>query len=179
LLNQLKKVEKSNELIEIYTKEGDLSKFLVAKVLKVSDEWVVVTTITTKGMYDGFLLIRLDDVLRLNFKTKYIEKANKLYTAKKQKHAQYNEVQEDLLLGFLEFAQLNNFIVSVQLLSSEDFDVQGYIKEIEKDLLIIETVNNYGEYDGESYLKLEDINMMTCDDEDDYCLKILSSNTLN
>jgi len=178
MLEQLKSVVASNELIEIYTNEGDLSKFGVARVLKVSDEWVVLANITPQGMYDGFCLIRTNDVLRIGFKSKHIEKINKLYTVKKQKHTQYNVSQEILLFGFLEFAQGNNFIVSVLLLDSEYFDVQGYIKKIEKDLLTIEIVDNYGEIDGETQIKLEDINRMTCDDEDDYCLKILSSNTL-
>jgi hypothetical protein len=177
MMNQLKKLVQTEELIEFYLNVNDLSKFGVGKVLKVSDEWVVLATISPSGMYDGFGLIKFEDILRLNLNTKHLSKISKLYTAKKQNHIYYDVKDENLLLGFLEFAQKNNFIVSIQFLDNEYFDGVGYIKKMEKDLLVISNISKYGEFDGESHFKLQDITRISCDDEEEHCLKILSSDT--
>ena len=77
------------------------------------------------------------------------------------------------MLSILKFAKKNNFAVSVELF--KDGDVQGFIKDISEDTLIISTLTNDGEPDGEAIVKLEDITSISCDHEDAVCLKILYS----
>ncbi|WP_042348529.1 hypothetical protein [Bacillus massiliigorillae] len=43
-----------------------------------------------------------------------------------------------------------------------------------KKKLIITGITEFGEIDDEAYVTIEDINSISCDDEEEYCLKILS-----
>jgi hypothetical protein len=178
MINKLRNLAQTGELIEFHLDLNDLSTFGVGKVLKVSDEWGVIATISPDGMYDGYGLIRLDDIIKFNVNTKHIVRITKLYTLKNQKHSKYDVEEKDLLLGFLQFAQKNNFIVSIRFINNEYFDVQGYVKQVENDLLVIQNVTKFGEYDGESYFKLENIDRISCDDQGEHCIKILSSDKL-
>ncbi|WP_147635421.1 hypothetical protein [Risungbinella massiliensis] len=58
-------------------------------------------------------------------------------------------------------------------MDSHEKDVIGFIQEKEEDLITIAVVDNFGEPNGEAYIKLEDINWISCDDQDEACLKIL------
>lgn len=171
--NELLKAIKTDSLIEIYKDIDDMDTFIVAKVLKVTDNHAIIVKVSATGMYDGFHLIEIEDIYQINTGSKYIRNIDKLYAAKKQKHIEFDEENENLMLSILKFAKKNNFAVSVELF--KDGDVQGFIKDSSEDILIISTLTNDGEPDGEATVKLEDVTSISCDHEDAVCLKILYS----
>jgi len=171
--NELLKAIKTDSLIEIYKDIEDMDTFIVAKVLKVTDNHAIIVKVSATGMYDGFHLIEIEDIYQINTGSKYIRNIEKLYVAKNQKHIEFDEENENLMLSILKFAKKNNFAVSVELF--KDGDVQGFIKDISEDILIISTLTNDGELDGEAIVKLEDVTSISCDHEDAVCLKILYS----
>ena len=112
-------------------------------------------------MYDGFHLLNTDDVYQINVETRYIRNIEKLYLAKKQNHIEFNVDNENLMLSMLEFAEKNNFVILVELF--EGGTVQGFIKKIEDIILVVSILTDFGEPDGESYMKLEDISSISSD----------------
>ncbi|MEH7455182.1 hypothetical protein [Gottfriedia acidiceleris] len=78
---------------------------------------------------------------------------------------------KNLMEGILDFAFQNKFLILVELLESTN--VQGIIKRREDDILVLSVINQYGEYDGESIFKIEDITSVHIDDEERNCLKLL------
>ncbi|MFC9601529.1 hypothetical protein ACFTQL_27675 [Peribacillus butanolivorans] len=170
---QLQKAAEKGELVELYTDTEDVDKFAIAKVLKVSDDYVILANVSPIGMYDGFHLLNTDDVYQINVETRYIRNIEKLYLAKKQNHIEFNVDNENLMLSMLEFAEKNNFVILVELF--EGGTVQGFIKKIEDIILVVSILTDFGEPDGESYMKLEDISSISSDNEEGICLKILYS----
>ncbi|MGE7765073.1 hypothetical protein [Peribacillus sp. NPDC096540] len=174
---QLLKIAEREELVELYSDTNDLRKFGVAKILKVSDAFVVVANITSTGMYDGYSLLYLDSIHQMNVNTKYIKKIKKLYMVKKQNHIEFVDGNEDLLLSFLDFAYENNFMVSVELFNSGYGDVQGFIKNLEDDIFVISMVSEVGGLDGESFIKSDAIHSISCDGEEESDLMLVYSDT--
>ncbi|MGE7758822.1 hypothetical protein [Peribacillus sp. NPDC097895] len=162
----LLKIAEREELVELYADTNDLRKFGVAKILKVSDVFVVVANIASTGMYDGYSLLYMDSIHQMNVNTKYIKKIKKLYLEKKQNHIEFVDGNDDLLLSFLDFAHENNFMVSVELFNSGYGDVQGFIKNLEDDIFVISMVNEVGKLDGEAFIKSAAIHCISCDGEE-------------
>ncbi|MFT8321108.1 MAG: hypothetical protein ABF649_09395 [Bacillus sp. (in: firmicutes)] len=169
---ELLKALVSKELVEVYTEVENATKFEVGKVLKFSEEFVLLANVSPIGMYDGFHLINTIDIYQINKNTKYIRNIKKLYEAKNQSHIDFEGKNDHLLESMLKFAEKNKFVVFIKLF--EEAFIQGFIKKVEKEILVVSIVTDDGEFDGESYVKLEDIHSITCDDEQAVCLKILS-----
>ncbi len=58
----------------------------------------------------------------------------------------------------------------------EEHEIDNIIKN---NIITIKCVSEYGEVDGITYLKKEDISSILCDSEDEVVLKILSENVLS
>ncbi|MGE6378745.1 hypothetical protein [Peribacillus muralis] len=162
---QLLYMMERKELVELYSDPTDLRKFDVVKFLNVSDSFLVAANIAANGMFDGYRLLFLDNIHQMNVQTKYIKKIRQLYQAKKQSHLEFVDENDDLLLSFLDFAHKYNFIVSVDLFNVPG-EVQGFIKNLEADILVMSMVNEMGELDGEAFIKFGAIHGMSCDDQD-------------
>ncbi|MGG2028043.1 hypothetical protein AB1282_20290 [Gottfriedia sp. S16(2024)] len=168
---QLFKLTNKEELVEIYTDLGDVDTCAVAKVLNLSDEYVILANVSPTGMYDGFSLIQTEKIYQISLDTLYLRKIDKLYKAKKQSHIKVDINNENLMMGIIEFAKRNNFVVLIELYESAT--VQGLIKSEENGVLIVTNLTQFGKRDGESLIKIEDITTIHIDDEDRNCLKIL------
>ncbi|XRG79940.1 hypothetical protein V5E38_06405 [Rossellomorea sp. GAMAL-10_SWC] len=168
---QLIKLTNTEDLVEIYNDLGDVDVCAVAKVLYVSDDYVILANITPTGMYDGFSLIKTDSIFQINVDSRYLRKIKKLYITKKQTHMKFEMENDNLMEGILDFAYQNKFLILVELLESAN--VQGNIKRKEDHILVLSIINQYGEYDGESIFKVEDITSMHIDDEERNCIKLL------
>jgi hypothetical protein len=173
MIKQLQLAASNEQLAEIYSDVEDVGKFAVAKVLFVSEDYTILANVSPIGMYDGFFLIKTDNIYRLNIETRYIQNIEKLYKTKKQKHIKIDLDNENLILGFLEFAQKNSNVVLLELFESGI--VQGFIKSVEEDIVAVANLTDEGEPDGESFFNIEDITRISCDDEEANCLKILYS----
>ncbi|WP_445492634.1 hypothetical protein [Niallia sp. 03133] len=171
---ELLKAIVSKEFIEIYTDVDHAAKFEVGKVLKFSEDFVLLASVSPIGMYDGFHLLTTDDIYQINKNTKYINNIKKLYTIKQQSHLDFDGKNEHLMLSLLKFAVKNKLVIFVKLF--QEGMVQGLVKKIENEMLVVSILDDDGEYDGEAYIRLEDINSITCDDEQAVCLKLLSLN---
>ncbi|PFH81720.1 hypothetical protein [Bacillus sp. AFS088145] len=168
---QLIKLTNTEDLVEIYNDLGDVDICAVAKVLYVSDDYVILANITPNGMYDGFSLMKTDTIFQINIDSRYLRKIKKLYLTKKQTHMKLEMENKNLMEGILDFAYQNKFLILVELL--ERANVQGIIKCKVDDILVLSVINQYGQYDGESIFKIEDITSMNIDDEERNCIKLL------
>lgn len=175
MFKQLQAFANQEKMVEIYTDIEDGEKFSVAKVLDVSEDYTILANVSPNGMNDGFSLIKTEDIYQLNTETRYIQNIEKLYKAKKQNHLKIDIDNEDLLIGFLEFAQKNRCPILMELFESSI--VQGFVKDISEDIVIVSNLTDDGDPDGESFFKLEDISFISCDNEALNCLKILYENT--
>ena len=168
---------KNSEIpISLYTNKEDTERFSFGFVQEVSDDWVLLASISPFGFYDGFIIKKYEDIFRCESNDKYGKKIHKLYQLNKQNHSIVDLVTNNLILCLFQYAQNNKLIVSIELFDSECDDMQGFITNIQDDNFTIEQVDEYGNADGKSIVFLEDVTCVTCDSEEERSIKLLSGN---
>lgn len=168
---------KSTDLLEIYTYEGDVNKCLVAYILQTNEEYTLLATVGTSGLYDGHYVISTESVVSVATETEYLKKIQNLYNLKKQVHPIYTGNNEDLIIGGLEFAKAQNYIVSLMLLDSEEYSTTGFVTEIiENETVVISEVDSFGFIDGKRFIDIEAIEHLTINGKEEQDIKLLFSN---
>lgn len=174
-IEKLQELKNSKKIASFYTNEYNTSRFNVGYIVEFTDEHFLVAAISPYGKYDGFVLLEVGGILRINTDSLYEEKIEKL-----TKH--YNTVHEcisidegSLVSGLIQYACAQNYIVSLELLNSGVYDVQGYVKDVTDEGCIIKQITEYGEEDGTTFVLLSDITKVSCNSEDEIMLKILNS----
>jgi hypothetical protein len=170
---------KSTDLLEIYTYEGDVNKCLVAYILQTNEEYTLLATVGTSGLYDGHYVISTESIVSVATETEYLKKIKNLYNLKKQVHPTYTGNTEDLIIGGLEFAKAQNYIVSLMLLDSEEYSTTGFVKEIiENETVVISEVDSFGFVDGKRFIDIEAIEHLTINGEEEQDIKLLFSHNI-
>ena len=170
---------KSTDLLEIYTYEGDVNKCLVAYILQTNEEYTLLATVGTSGLYDGHYVISTESIVSVATETEYLKKIKNLYDLKKQVHPTYTGDTEDLIIGGLEFAKAQNYIVSLMLLDSKEYSTTGFVKEIiENETVVISEVDSFGFVDGKRFIDIEAIEHLTINGEEEQDIKLLFSHNI-
>ena len=72
------------------------------------------------------------------------------------------------------FAQENHKVVSIELLVSGNYDIQGFISEIKDTIITVEQLDDYGKKDGISIISFSDITSISCDSNEEIALTLLA-----
>ena len=72
------------------------------------------------------------------------------------------------------FAQENHKVVSIELLESGNYDIQGFISEIKDTIITVEQLDDYGKKDGISIISFSDITSISCDSNEEIALTLLA-----
>ncbi|WP_238882330.1 hypothetical protein [Clostridium sp. YIM B02551] len=172
---KLEDLKKNKKAASFYTDENNTSKFLFGYIVDYNDDFFIVAMISPDGQYDGFVLREISSIVRINVDGKYENKILELAKHNKIIHEKFTLQDDNFISEFLRFAEQQEYIVSIELLNSGFYDVQGYIEAIEDDNCNIKQVNEYGEEDGVSLIKLIDITKISCNSLDEKVLKVLST----
>lgn len=139
-----------NGLLEIYAQEND-SKFDVGNLLDFDDEWLLIECFDNFGKFDGYMLIRRENVFKINYQTKYTKDLAKIIQIP-TKPLQMVKSHTDLLHKVLT-TLLNKGIVSVTLSNSNV--IIGEILSIDDLLVSIQVFLDNGIEDGISLFSLD------------------------
>ena len=169
---ELQRLKEEKKLVSVYTNVDDTDKFAAGYVVGVSEQEFILASVTSAGEYDGFLLKQVDSVYKISTDGLYIDKLLKLISLNK---TQFSVCFDggDLFRQILTFAQNNHAIVSLELMNSGYDDCVGFVESLDEGLCRMQEVNEFGEPDGVSVVKLSCITTMSCDDSDDRPLKLL------
>jgi hypothetical protein len=168
---------KNNNIpVSLYTDNKDTEKYSFGFIQRVSDDWVLLASISPFGFYDGFVIKKHENVYRCESKDKYGERIYQLYQLRKQKHSIVDVVSNNLLLDLIQYAQKNQFVVSFKLCDSECDDIQGFIADIQDGLITIEQLDDDGNTNGESIISFEDVTCLACDSDNEMTIKLLADN---
>ena len=175
MTNQIQK-DQIDKWVEIYTDDYDFENCSVANIIADDNYYYLLANVTPRGKSDGFYLLKQEDVVGLQKNTAYINKVKTLYRLKQENHLEYNGEKENLLLGLLHFAKQKELIISIVMGDSDLYGLQGFVEDIDKEILTITNIDSFGNEDGESAVRIEDISAIACDDENGSDLKLLHSN---
>jgi len=163
-------------IVSLYTNDEDTEKFSLGFVQGVSNDYVLLASITPYGFYDGYIIKNYNDIYRVESNDKYGESKKKLYNLRSQNHAIIENKTDNLILCILEYALINHLVVSVELHDSGNNDLQGFVSNIEDGKIWIDQLDPYGQSDGKGIALIEDITWVACDAEDEQAIKLLAEN---
>ena len=152
------------------------NRFSAGFVLAISDNHVVIESISPRGECDGWILRELDDLCRIDHNGRYEEKLLSFHRMRGQQHPgdflPATDLNSDLKLEMFVAARHHDYAVRIHTGAEED--VEGFVKEVETNTVSIENFNEYGQNDGDCTFDMEAIEDITIGDDDLQDLKMLA-----
>ena len=153
-----------------YCDKTDNQVHLTGIVTCFNDQELLISHITRRGEYDGFIWVRLDDLYRIDRNGSYEKKIERLYKSKRQIHTDTDFESNDILRQLLCFANENKYIVSLEL---EEDMIVGFVDRCDENGVEISQVNDYGEKDGITVVSFDELINVKCDSDYEQDLKLL------
>lgn len=164
-------------MISVYSNINEPDKCSVGIVEAVADEHFIMKHVTPNGLYDGYVIRRLDQIFRLDFNGQYEQRLELLYKLQNQRHQNFfkNKIKmSNFCADVLLMAQKSNFIVSVCIDETEtQDDIVGFVNHVKDTESIISRISFEGLEDGESVFLIDDVVKINCDSEDERVLELL------
>lgn len=160
--------QQTGTLIGIYNDKENTRAFFAGFICAMDNEFVLLAHVQSGGLYDGFILLELSSIYRIEKNTLYLQKIERLYAFNNQHHLTFIQKTLPTVQETLSFAKENSFVVSIQLLRSGYDDVIGIVKELEGEHLTINELDEYGKSLGEVIVDIRTITQIACDTEDEH-----------
>ncbi len=170
----INKCIQDNSSICIYANRDNTSKFIFGKIIACDLEHIVISMISPDGYYDGLLLKRIVDIVRIEVGNRY---ANKMLNLMEKRKCIIDDIKidkdTDTVKSVLSYAINNDEIVSIELIESGIDDVTGVVIEIKDDICCVDVINEWGENDGKTYFCIDSITQISCASSDEKRLSAL------
>lgn len=158
----LKKFIRSNTLIAVYSDRNNYESFAVGYVYRLCDDKVIILNVGVHGEFDGYSVYYVNDIYRIEKDSKYLEKIKKL------KNWDISDVfgidnEDDCFKAVLVTALKTSTIIVIDCCDS-GFEVRGYVKEVSDTIVRLMQITEYGEQDGETAIRVDDINRIMISD---------------
>lgn len=172
MLKVLKFLKEQNILSEFYDVRNPNGS-CVGYVVDYDEEFYLIEAVGHDGRYNGLQLRVTDDIIKIQRDTSYLEALEKLMPYYNYSHADFDGEGKTVLDLTLDYCRKNKKICSVAV-SGEDCYISGYIADIAEGIAVFERINSKGESDGAGYIRVEDIEYVSVDSEDEIRTEILS-----
>lgn len=144
---------KNRILVSVYVYNNDPSVFMVGYIKKAFEDAILLEVIRQDGNYDGYMIINLNDICQIEYKTHYLNNLNIVNS--KRKSFDIKNFKEYLLNDFIKFCLDNEMVIEVENI---DLSIIGKIVYNEQDFLIVNKINTeIGCFDGNIILRVDDI----------------------
>ena len=171
----LEKYMRSGSLIAVYSDRNNYESFAVGYVYKICEGKVMILNVGVHGEFDGYSVCFIDDIFRLEENSKYLQKINKLKDWDISNVLKI-DTEGELFKAVIETALKYKKIIAIDCCDSE-FEVRGYVNEMSDTIVRLMQITEYGEEDGETMIRIDDINKIMIADVE--CMEIDKLNSLN
>ena len=174
MIELCKKCFESKSIGSFFCDQAESGKHLTGYVAAYNNDELLIKHISPNGYYDGFILIHISDLFRIDIAGQYEQKITTLYMLREQNHPNINCAGECILFGLMEFAQNNQLIVSLEL---DDCVLSGFVQSFSEDHVHLAVLDEYGRTDGDTYLLSDEILSVALDTSTEQNIKLLNSHT--
>ena len=164
-LNELKKKQK---YISVYTKPGDPDKFSFGRIICLSDQLLVLRSITPDGSDDGLSVKEICDVFRVDEDSQYCKKMEKLMEASGCQEPDFDDEEideENIVSSVLELSKRKNWVITVWPYDGDG--IIGTVESLNGDVCVINQFDDYGKDDGKTTVFTESITEIWCNSSDE------------
>lgn len=164
-------------LVSVFSNISSPENFSIGIVSGLTKRHLLLEQISTNGLYDGYSVRSIDSIFRVDINGIYENKIKRLYDLKKQKHfkiiGKLINDKSDLYVEILSAAKNHKLVVALVTEESSE-SIIGWVSVVSHKLIEINRINSDGISDGSSFIKLEKIEKVYCDTEDEHSLGILN-----
>jgi hypothetical protein len=177
IIKTMEKSKKEDKIITVYSDIDDYTNYECGFFYLKSENEFVLKSVTETGLYDGYLVIELDDVYRVDYDGQYERKLEKLYNLNRSRHSKRVKEnifsEQNLFIDVMEMAESNNLYISLIFDNDEEEIVSGIVEEFTDEYVKLKVINEYGEFDGYTTVDIDEILKLSCDGEDEQVIKKL------
>lgn len=171
MIELCKKCFEAKTIGSFYCNQAESGKHLTGYVAAYNEDELFIKHVSPDGYYDGFILIHISDLIRVDVAGQYEKKISTLYTLRNQKHPYVNFVSNGFFASLMEFAHNNRLVVSIEL---DDSILSGFIQFFDENCICLQVVNEYGYTDGETYILSDNVLSVAVDTSTEQNLKLLN-----
>ena len=175
LLEMMCRAELNRRPISLYTNQANTNKFEVGYLVGFDHDNFILERVSQEGKRDGYLFGRTPLIYRIERDTIYLRKILKLMAFNGFEKHDICFDQKDLLSNFIEFAYKEQKIMSVELFDSNNQDIIGTVSEFTSEFCTVNQISEYGEPDGYSTFRLEDISYIVYHSEEQKLIEVLQA----
>lgn len=168
----LKKLKEEQTLAEIYDVHSP-DRCTVGYVVDYDDDFYMVESVTPDGRYDGLQCRVTDDIIKIQCGTTYISALEKLMPFYNFFRKEVPLDGKTVLQQILDYAKKQGKICYIAVADGDCY-LCGYITEIAEGLVTVEKRNTRGASDGYGFVRVEDIEYVSVDSEDEIKIEILT-----
>lgn len=155
----LLEIFKAKKTVAIYANCNYPDSFALGKIIGLCDKYILLEEFDNHGYYDGYSIINIQNIFRIETESKYIKKMDILNCGNTRQYKQI-ELENYTTDSLIKYCLINNVIVDIRIASS-DMDVFGYIVDFKKEFLKIKQISEEGTFDGFSFVNINSIDYMS------------------
>lgn len=167
---------RTNHLIaSIYHDDTSPDAHLTGYIVATDDTCCVIAHISSHGLYDGYIIIPVERIYRIDYNGSYEEKIKQLYNARGQAHKSMDNIAHmaaPLRVHLLEFAKTAQLVVSFVL--AEDV-ISGFVAETDEECAVLCVLDSDGTRTGCSTVQLDAADAIAIDTDDEQDLLLLNN----
>lgn len=171
----LDKAKAEKRLVALRANPHEPSSFILGYVLVHNDETITLRMINANGLVHGLRTIRTAEVFQVDYDDRYIRNVevkennlNKIYGRLKTPPV-FSEQYITIPELFQKSQQLEHLLYFITYSGPGYYGIAKHLTEEE---LLVECCNEYGEPDGVSVFRLDDIKSVTWSDEDTRAIEL-------
>ena len=157
----------SKEMACFYSNYNNTENFNVGVVLAVNEREIALQLISPDGNDDGILVTDVDDIFRVERNGLYMEKIKKLCTDFSLSDVRDQIDENKIFESILSAASVAKEIVSLELVNSGIYDVDGFVEAVDEGGCTIKQIDEYGYEDGYSYVEIDNITQLAYSREEE------------
>jgi hypothetical protein len=155
----LKHQQEKEKLVCVYHGDDGHDKFDVGFIESLTSTTLTLLSVSPRGEFDGRVVMHLDDLNRIEMDDRYSRKIQLLHQYrgsifKSEDHVNPQARADDL------HAQLVRAVEAHEVACVEDIkgnSVTGFIAEAGEDFVVVESLTQMGEPDGQSVINLDEV----------------------
>jgi len=160
--------------MSIYDETEERGKFHVCRYLYSDDDYVLFQSISTRGFDNGFYLIPVDCIYRVDVDDEYTKRIENLFQLQNQHiSGGIDWGKEPLLIQLLKHSNNCNLIISIFLEDGEYITGKVMNLDVENKHLHVEKITESGKKDGAAFINIECIERIICDSGEERCIEML------
>lgn len=155
MTEMLKRLRDKKVPVAIYYKS--VGGFCAGFVRETDDEFALLELISPSGRFDGYLCIRIEEILKLDAGTAYLNNLVKVYRHYGEEPLPIKVSSRDVLREFTDVVIKNKWMCTMEI-GFETLDkINGFVVGREWELVEMRLVSENGEDDGYTTFDLEEV----------------------